>query len=46
MKKILIAATLVASVLASAASASANRYVDPRAPFDGVKFFNSLPTGQ
>lgn len=46
MKKIVIAATLVASVLASAVSASANPYVDPRAPFDGARFFNSIPTGQ
>ena len=46
MKKFAIAATLVVSVLASAVSASANRYIDPNAPFDGAKFFNSIPTGQ
>ncbi len=46
MKKIVIAATLVASVLASALSASANRYIDPNAPFDAAKFFQSIPSGQ
>ncbi len=46
MKKIVLVTTLVASVLATAVSASANRYIDPRAPLDGYKFFNSLPTGQ
>lgn len=46
MKKIVLTATLIASVLASAVSAQANRYIDPNAPFDGAKFFNSLPSGQ
>ena len=46
MKKIVIATTLIASVLATTLSASANRYIDPKAPFDGGKFFNSIPTGQ
>lgn len=46
MKKIVLAATLVATVLASSLSAGANTYIDPRAPLDGAKFFNSLPTGQ
>lgn len=46
MKKIILAATLVATIALSALSASANTYVDPRAPFDAATFFNSLPTGQ
>jgi hypothetical protein len=46
MKKIVLATALIASVLASAVSASANRYIDPNAPFDGQKFFNSIPSGQ
>ncbi len=46
MSKIVIAAVMTLSVLASAVSANANRYVDPKAPFDGGKFFDSLPTGQ
>jgi hypothetical protein len=46
MKKIVLATTLIASVLASAVSASANRYIDPNEPFDGYKFFRSLPSGQ
>ena len=46
MSKIVIAAVLATSMLATALSASANRYIDPNAPLDGHKFFNSLPTGQ
>jgi hypothetical protein len=46
MKKIVIAATLVATVAASALAASANSYIDPRAPFDAGRFFNSLSSGQ
>ena len=46
MKKIVLTATLIASVLASAVSAHANRYIDPNAPFDAAKFFNSIPSGQ
>ena len=46
MKKIVLTATLIASVLASAVSAHANRYVDPAAPFNGEKFFNSIQSGQ
>ncbi len=46
MKKIVILTSLVASVLASAASVSANSYIDPRAPFNGEKFFAAQPTGQ
>lgn len=46
MKKIILATTLIASVLASAVSASANRYIDPNAPFDAARFFNSIPSGQ
>ncbi len=46
MKKIVLTATLIASVLATAVSAQTNRYIDPNAPFDAAKFFNSLPSGQ
>ena len=46
MKKIVLATTLIASVLASALSASANTYIEPGSKLDGYKFFNSLPTGQ
>jgi len=46
MKNIVIATALVASIFASVLSVSANDYIDPRAPFDGYKFFESLPTGQ
>lgn len=46
MKKIVLTATLIASVLASAVSVQANKYIDPNAPFDGLRFFNSLPSGQ
>ena len=46
MNKLVLAAVLTLSVLASAVSAQANRYIDPKAPFDGAKFFESLPTGQ
>lgn len=46
MKKIVLTATLIASVLASAVSANANRYVDPNSAFDAAKFFNSIPSGQ
>ncbi len=46
MRKIVLATALVASVLATAISAQANTYIDPKAPFDGQKFFNALPTGQ
>lgn len=42
MKKIVIIASLVASVVASAASVNANKYVDPRAPFNGERVFNAL----
>ena len=42
MKKIILATTLVATVLASAVSANANRYIDPKAPFDGYKFFQDI----
>lgn len=46
MKKFVLVSTLIASVLATAVSAHANRYIDPKAPFDGAKFFNSIPSGQ
>ncbi len=46
MKKIVLVGALVASVLASAVSAQANRYLDPNAPFDAQRFFNSQPSGQ
>lgn len=47
MKTALIAATLVASILATAVSASANPYyLEPGSRLDGQKLFNSLPTGQ
>ena len=46
MKTLILTATLIASVLASAVSASANRYIDPNAPFNGEKFFNSIQSGQ
>ena len=46
MSKFIVAAVLATSMLATAMSASANRYIDPKAPFDGHKFFNSLSTGQ
>ena len=46
MKKIVLATTLIASVLASTLSASANRYIDPNAPFNAEKFFNSIQSGQ
>ena len=44
--KIVLAAVLTLSVVASAASAQPKRYIDPMAPFDGANFFESLPTGQ
>ena len=46
MKTLILTATLIASVLASSLSASANRYIDPNAPFNAEKFFNSIPSGQ
>ena len=46
MKKIVILASLVASVVVSAASVNANYYIDPRAPFNGAKLFAAQPTGQ
>jgi hypothetical protein len=46
MKNLVLAATLIATVAASALSVSANTYIDPRAPFDAARFFESLPTGQ
>ena len=46
MKKIVLVSTLVASVLATAVSAQANGYIDPRAPFNAAKFFASIPSGQ
>lgn len=46
MNKIVILASLVATVLVSAASVSANSYIDPRAPFNGAKLFAAQPTGQ
>ena len=46
MKTLILTATLIVSVLASAVAASANRYVDPKAPFNGEKFFNSIQSGQ
>ncbi len=46
MNKVVLAAVLTLSVLASTVSAQANRYVDPKASLDGAKFFESFPTGQ
>ena len=46
MKKIVILTSLVASMLASVASVSANTYIDPRESFNAEKFFRSIPTGQ
>jgi hypothetical protein len=46
MRRIVIVTALVASVLASAVSAQANTYLDPRVPFDAEKFFNVVPAGQ
>lgn len=46
MKKIVLAVSLIASLLVSAAAAQANTYIDPNAPFDGLKFFNSIRSGQ
>ena len=46
MKTLILTATLVASILANAVSASANSYVDPRAPFNAEQFFKSIPSGQ
>lgn len=46
MKKFVLAATLIASIAAAALPASANGYIDPRAPFDAARLFESLPSGQ
>ena len=46
MKTIIIAATLVAAIAANSVVASANKYIDPNAPFNGAKFFDSIRSGQ
>jgi hypothetical protein len=46
MKTLILTATLIATLIGSMASAHANRYIDPKAPFDAKAFFDSLPTGQ
>jgi len=47
MKKIVLATALIASVFAHALAANAgNQYIDPHAPFNAARFFETLPTGQ
>lgn len=46
MKTLILSATLIASILAGSLAASANKYIDPNAPFNAQKFFDSLPSGQ
>ena len=46
MKTLILTATLIATIVGSMASAHANRYIDPNAPFNAKAFFESLPTGQ
>ncbi len=46
MKTLILTATLMGAILAGTFSVNANRYIDPNAPFDGQKFFQSLPSGQ
>ena len=46
MRTLAMTATLILAIAASALSAQANRYIDPNAPFDAKRFFESLPSGQ